>query len=85
MVMRSGHSPEADRAWSDVDWFIREGDRWLRRRERVEEVSWTRDEIRHVLLMAGFDQLRVWDAAPFFKDNSMMSPGCYAVYLARKG
>jgi len=85
MVMRSGHTPEADRAWSDVDWFIRDGDRWLRRHERVEEVSWARDEIRHVLLMAGFDQLRAWDAAPFFKDNSMMSPGCYAVHLARKG
>jgi uncharacterized membrane protein (DUF2068 family) len=24
--------------------------------------------------MAGFDELRAWDAAPFFKDNSMKSP-----------
>ena len=85
MVMRNGHSPEADRAWSDIDWFIREGNRWLRRRERIEEVCWMRDEIRHIMLAAGFDQLRVWDSAPFFKDNPMISPGCYAIYLARKG
>lgn len=84
MVMRSGHNAQASKAWSDVDWFIREGDVWRRRRERVEEVCWERDEIRHTFLMAGFDQLRVWDAAPFFKDNSMMSPGCYAIYLAHK-
>jgi SAM-dependent methyltransferase len=85
MVMRSGHTPKADRAWSDVDWFIRNGNHWRRRRERVEEVCWTHEEIRHVFLMAGFEQLRAWDAAPFFKDNSMMSPGCYTIYLARKG
>jgi ubiquinone/menaquinone biosynthesis C-methylase UbiE len=35
--------------------------------------------------MAGFDQLRAWDAAPSFQDNAMMSPGCYNLYLARKG
>ena len=85
MVMRSGHSAKADKAWSDIDWFIREGRGWRRRRERVEEVCWTRDEIRHVFLMAGFDQLRAWDAAPFFKDNAVMYPGCYNLYLARKG
>lgn len=85
MVMRSGHSVKADRAWSDVDWFIRKGNQWRRQRERVEEVCWTREEIRHTFLMAGFDQLRAWDAIPFFKDNPMMSPGCYTIYLARKG
>ena len=85
MVMRNGHNAKADRAWSDVDWFISEGNRWRRRRERVEEVCWTREEIRHTFLMAGFDQLRAWDAAPFFKDNPMFAPGCYTIYLARKG
>ena len=85
MVMRSSHNQKADHAWSDVDWFISEGAGWRRRRERVEEVCWTREEIRHVFLMAGFDQLRAWDAAPFFKNNSMVSPGCYTIYLARKG
>ena len=84
MIMRSGHDEQTDHAWSDVDWFIRDGGTWQRRRERVEEVCWSREEIRHTFLMAGFDQLRAWDAAPFFKDNSMISPGCYTIYLARK-
>ncbi len=84
MVMRSSHNRKADRAWSDIDWFIRADGVWRRQRERVEEVCWTREEIRHVFLMAGFEQLRAWDAAPFFKRNSMMSPGCYTIYLARK-
>lgn len=85
MVMRSSHSADALKAWSDIDLFVRQGTSWQRRRERIEEVCWTRDEIRHTLLMAGFDQLRAWDAAPFFRDNSMISPGCYTIYLARKG
>jgi SAM-dependent methyltransferase len=85
MVMRSGHSSDALKAWSDIDLFVRQGTGWQRRHERVEEVCWTRDEIRHTFLMAGFDQLRAWDAAPFFRDNSMISPGCYTIYLARKG
>jgi len=85
MLMRGGHNPDADRAWSDIDLFIREGHRWRRRHERVEEVCWTREEIRHVLLMTGFEQLRAWDAAPFFEANSMISASCYTIYLARKG
>lgn len=84
MVMRSGHNPQAYRAWSNIDLFIRKGKAWQRRRERVEEVCWTQDTIRHTFLMAGFDQLRAWDAAPFFKDNSTISAGCYTFYLARK-
>jgi SAM-dependent methyltransferase len=85
MVMRNGHNPQASKAWSNIDWFIREGPGWHRKSERVEEVCWEREEIRHIFLMTGFEQLRVWDAAPFFKDNSMVSPGCYSIYLARKG
>ena len=28
--MRNGHSPKADRAWSDVEWFIQRGELWRR-------------------------------------------------------
>ncbi len=85
LVMRSGHNPQADRAWSDVEWFIREGRYWRRRRERVEEVCWGRDEIRRTLQAAGFDTPRVWDAAPFFKKHQIpVGPRCRTIYLARK-
>jgi len=84
LVMRNGHNRQADRAWSDIAWFVRDGSCWRRRRERVEEVCWDSDEIRRVLRETGFDELRAWDATPFFKDNPLIGPGCRTVYLARK-
>ena len=84
LAMRNGHNRNADRAWSDVEWFIRDGRNcWRRRQERVEEVCWPSGEISSVLEESGFDQLRTWDAAPFFKD-SLMGPGCRSIYLVRK-
>jgi SAM-dependent methyltransferase len=84
MVMRSSHNRQATRAAIDVDWFIREASVWRRHSERVEQVSWTADEIRRALSAAGFSQVRSWDAAPFFNGNSPVGPGCRTVYLARK-
>jgi SAM-dependent methyltransferase len=84
MVMHGGHGPARDRAWSDVDWFIRDGRSWRRRHERVEEVCWTSAEIRRALREAGFGQVRAWDAAPFFKNDPMIRPGYRTFYLARK-
>jgi len=83
-VMRNGHNREATRAWSDIEWFIREGKYWRRRHERIKEVCWTADEIERTLHEAGFDQLRSWDAARFFKNNPFTGPGCRTIYLARK-
>lgn len=84
LVMRNGHNARADRAWSDIDWFIRGGACWRRRHERVEEVCWDSGEIRRSFEASGFDALRAWDAAPFFKRDSLIGPGCRTVYLARK-
>jgi len=84
VVMRNGHRRGTDRAWSDVEWFVRRGKLWRRYRERVEEVCWDADEIRLTFQETGFDQVRAWDAAPFFKDNPLIGPGCRTVYLARK-
>jgi hypothetical protein len=50
----------------------------------VEEVCWSRSEIERALGRAGFASMRVWDAAPFFRD-SMVTRGCHTIYLARKG
>ena len=85
LVMRNGHNAQANRAWSDIEWFIRDGRHWQRRHERVEEVCWDRDEIHRIFEQAGFDRLRAWDAAPFFKgQDSAVGPGCRTIYLARK-
>jgi SAM-dependent methyltransferase len=84
VVMRNAQDFRHDKAWCDIEWFVREGKLWRRRSERVEEVCWTSPEIRHTLRVAGFDRLRTWDAAPFFTGNPLVRPGCRTVYLARK-
>lgn len=84
LVMRNGHNRQASRAWSDIEWFIREGKVWRRHHERVEELCWDTEEIRRTFRESGFDQVRAWDAAPFFKKNLPVSPGCRTIYLARK-
>jgi SAM-dependent methyltransferase len=84
VVMRNSHDARRDRAWSDIEWFIREGRLWCRRQERVDEVCWSDNEIRRALREAGFDRLRAWDATPFFQGNPLIRPGCRTVYLARK-
>ena len=84
IVMRNGHNRQANKAWSDVEWFIQVGNYWRRRQERVEEVCWNPDEIRRILKEAGFDHLQVWDASPFFKGNPLIVPGCRTFYLAQK-
>jgi SAM-dependent methyltransferase len=84
MVMRSGHSADASRAWSDVELFARQGKLWRRHSERVEEVCWNAGEIRLAFRRAGFDQVRAWDAASFFRDDPFIKRGCRTIYLARK-
>jgi SAM-dependent methyltransferase len=84
LVMRNGHNRQATQAWSDIEWFIREGQLWRRRYERVQEVCWAANEIRRTLEKTGFKVLRSSDAAPFFKNNPPLGPGCRTFYLARK-
>lgn len=83
LSMRNGHSRNAQRAWSDVDWFICSGEQWKRHHERVEEVCWSRGEIEQTLRDAGFSSVRAWDAAPFFHANRLVTRGCHTIYLAR--
>lgn len=69
LVMHGGHVPGTDHAWTDLEWFIREGDAWQRHHERVEEVCWPAPVMRQALRDAGFDRIETWDAAPFFNDT----------------
>jgi SAM-dependent methyltransferase len=85
MVMRSRHSRDGLRAWSDVDLFVGTGGgHWERRHEQVREVCWTAEEIWRALRQAGFATVQEWDATPFFGANSPVVPGCRSIYLARK-
>jgi len=84
IVMHGGYDRARDKAFSDVELFIREGRHWQRFRERVEEVCWTPTEIRDALSEAGFDRIRAWDAARFFESNPVIRAGHRTFYLARK-
>jgi SAM-dependent methyltransferase len=90
VVMLRGFDRWRERAWINVEWFIRDGNCWRRRHEHVEEICWTSSEIRRALRQAGFAHLRQWDATPFFKsdplfrNNPHISPGCRTIYLARR-
>lgn len=88
LVMRNGHNRQANRAWSDIDWFVRNGRNWRRRHERVEEVCWSAGEITRTFQAAGFDDACGWDAAPFWAAGedkaSPVNRGCRTLYLARK-
>jgi SAM-dependent methyltransferase len=81
VVLRSGHRDT--RAWSDVEWFIQEGQLWRRRSERVEEVCWSAAEVERAILGAGFGDLAAIDPAPLLK-MPHIGAGCRTFYLARK-
>jgi SAM-dependent methyltransferase len=85
VLLRGSHKRGSDRAAIDIDWFIREGKRWRRECERVEEVCWSPAEISSALRGAGFTGIRAWDAARLFPRNPLIRRGCRTVYLARLG
>jgi SAM-dependent methyltransferase len=84
LVTNNGHNLKRRRAWCDCEWFVQEGRLWRRHTERVEEVCWTEEEIRDALTAAGFGQIKVWDAAPFFAGDPVTTEGCRSYYLACK-
>jgi SAM-dependent methyltransferase len=84
MISRNGNDASNDRAWCDIEWFIHSGrGNWRRRQEHVEEVCWSAQEIRTTFKNKGFDQVRAWDASPYF-NQPLITPGCRTLYLARK-
>ena len=84
VAIRNSHNLKRRKAWRDCEWFVQEGRLWRRHTERVEEVCWTADEIHDVLTAAGFAQVRLWDATPFFKGDGITTKGCRSFVLARK-
>jgi SAM-dependent methyltransferase len=85
LVMRGGWIDHGGvRGRTDVEWFVREGNLWRRRREHIEQVAWSAAEMRRYLREAGFDRVRAFDATPFFGGDPRIEPGCRTFYLARK-
>ncbi len=84
LLMRGGYDRARDRGYTDVDWFVPKGRLWERHREHFEQVAWTAAEMRRYLRAAGFDRIRAFDAAPFYKGGGGIGPGCRTFYLARK-
>ena len=84
LVMHGGYDTERDRGWTNLEWFLQEGRRWRRCRERIEQVAWTRAELTSTLRKSGFDRIRTFDATPFFTGDPRIRPGCRTFYLARK-
>jgi SAM-dependent methyltransferase len=85
LVLHGGYDRARDKAWTNAEWFFREGRHWRRRKERIEQVCWSATEIRSVLLKAGFDRIRAFDGTPFLRHSPGMRRGCRTFYLARKG
>ena len=83
-VMRGGHDKLRGKAFAIAELFVKKGRYWQRFSERVEEVCWTRDEIRAALRQAGFDHIRSRDARSIYKEDPMLRPGFRTFYLARK-
>lgn len=83
LVMQGSHEPGTDKAAVDVIWFVRTGKSYKRHNERIVEVCWSATEIRQALQQAGFDQIKKWDASPFF-DDYHTPPGNRTFWRARK-
>ena len=84
LVMHGGYDHQRERGWTNLEWFLRDGSCWRRRRERIEQVAWTEAEMSGTLHKAGFDRIRAFDATPFFSGDPKICPGCRTFYMARK-
>ena len=83
IIVHGDHFPGTDKAWSDVEIFVRKGKTWTRHFDRVEEVCWSAQQVEETLDAAGFEDVRAWDAAPFF-DDEFTPPGNRTFWRARK-
>lgn len=62
LLLNGGYDPQNDKGWMLANCFTREGRRWRRQQERVEQVWWTPEEVEQTLREAGFDKIRSVDA-----------------------
>jgi SAM-dependent methyltransferase len=84
MVMRGSYDRRRAKGCVDFEWFVRQGRRWRRFHEHVEEVWWTASEVRRALRAAGFGRIQAWDAKLFSRARPRLAAGCRTFYLAQK-
>jgi SAM-dependent methyltransferase len=84
MALHGGYDRRRKKGWLDLEWFLPFGKLWRRRREHIEDVWWTDQEIRRVLRRAGFSNLRAWDGAEVRPASLHSRPGYDTYYLAQK-
>jgi SAM-dependent methyltransferase len=84
LVYRGGFKPRRDKAWLQLEWFIRRGSTWRRYRERIEDTCWSDAEIRSALRRAGFRGIRFWDGVDVRPPAPYQKRGMDAYYLAQK-
>jgi SAM-dependent methyltransferase len=84
-VPHGGYDAERDKGWVVAEYFIRDGSRWRRENERVEQVWWTQEEIQKTFEQAGFRIVRVVDANEMkLNGRGMIPPGFIVFYLVQK-
>lgn len=84
-VPHGGYDAEREKGWMVAEYFIRDGRRWRRVNERVEQVWWTQEEIQKTFEEAGFRMVRVVDANEMKMDGKgMIPPGFIVFYLVQK-
>ena len=84
MIMRGSYDRRRAKGCVDLEWFLRQGIRWRRFHEHVEEVWWTAAEVRRALRAAGFGRIQTWDASILSRGQPHLFAGCRTFYLAQK-
>ena len=86
VVQQGGYDPRRDKGWMEVTWFAagRNG-LWKRYHQSIEEVHWTRSEVRRSLLRAGFERVRACDFNVLLSSSKVPHKlrGLRTVFLAR--
>jgi ubiquinone/menaquinone biosynthesis C-methylase UbiE len=84
-VPHGGYDAEREKGWFVAEYFIRDGHRWRRVNERIEQVWWTEEEIQNTLEQAGFRIVRVTDSNEVkLNGKGVLPPGFVVFYLAQK-
>jgi SAM-dependent methyltransferase len=85
MVTHGGYDVQTDKGWLVADFFIRDGRRWRRSKDRIDQVCWSDDEIRKTLQEAGFENIQAVDMRDLPVEGlANVPPGWIVFYVAQK-